>query len=391
MSEVLKQMIDKPLEEKRKKALERAENPYAEGTRYYDLYQNNPYAPDKFTRQQTLWDRLANSFGMRSSYDAAQDEWAKAASEYDAQIAQLKGEDEYNSEAAKAERMRAAGLNPDLQGIGEASEAGEFAQEQTSPDINRNSEDVDRILGAISRIPQAVTFAMGMAEKGMHLNQILYETKEKKASWAEKLQKMAESFIDNFTPLTEKDNYGGNEKMSFDKAAKEVLENAGLWAEDQGFTKKEKERFVNNVTDMIHGGKKEDIYKKFTGLLKARKEYGETKASKYTPKTDDEQKILGIVGELVNKWDSTLLHQAGKEENKAKTEEDYWNTKNGITQAAGENAKSTEDIGHGELVTKARKAMNEAIEELKKYTKEGSMFALGLESTLAILQLKYLE
>lgn len=419
MSEVAKQMIDKPAEEKRKQALERAANPYAQGTRYYDLYENNPYAPDKFTRQQTVWDRLANSFGMRSSYDAAQDEWAKAASEYDAQIAQLKGEDEYNSEAAKAERMRAAGLNPDLQGLGEASEAGEFAQEQTSPDINRNSEDVDRVLGAMQAIPQGITFAMSLADKAMGTMKLIYDLKEKKADFGKKLQDMATSFIENFMqPGLGGDEIGRagerKERLSFEDTKEEIQNQAILWAKAQGFTKKEQKRFSENVQGIINGSGREKFYNMYTNLMKARKQAGETYTSKYTPKHDDEEAILSVVGELVNKWDTALLHNAEAERAKAENENKYQNARNPELEAnlenatrekdlryqnarnpelqvAAENAEYTEKKGHGKLVASARKSIEEAMKQLKQYTGDGNLLAIGLESVLAMLQLKYLE
>lgn len=391
MTAVQQYMQEKAADEKRSQALERGQNPYAEGTRYYDLYQNNPYAPEKFTRKQTIWDRLANSFGMRSSYDAAQDEWAKAASEYDAQIAQLKGEDEYNSEAAKAQRMRSAGLNPDLQGIGEASEAGEFAQEQTTPDINRNSEDVDRVLSAMQAIPQGITFALSIADKAMGTMKLIYDLKEKKANFGKKLQDMAGSFIDEFMNTELVPDGENKQKIDFANTVQQLEKSAELWAKKQGFTKKEREIFTNNVRALALGGKKEEVYKKYTGMLKARKEFGETYGSQYTPKTDETDEILEIVGTLITKWDSALLHNAEATAKKAENEETFQKNRDPELEALAIEAKNTEAIGHGQLVSSARKSMKTAINKLHQYTGQGNLFAISLESVLAMLQLKYLE
>lgn len=135
-------------------------------TPYAALIQNNPY-----------------SFVPTLPYGATKDYWndlyssyEKSAAEYYAQIQQLMLEQEYNSEGAKAARMRGAGLNPDLQGIQSASEASPFDMPMTSPGLPSSVESsnvassrqmavANTIFGTIeSVLSAAMGFAQGLEQ-----------------------------------------------------------------------------------------------------------------------------------------------------------------------------------------------------------------------------------
>lgn len=107
------------------------------GTSYESLAALNPYVT--YDYNPTIWDSIGDAFGFNTEEDDVRMQYQKAAREYDAQISQLMFENQYNSEESKTNRMNAAGLNSDLLGTSGASEAGEFAQEQTSPDTKVGS------------------------------------------------------------------------------------------------------------------------------------------------------------------------------------------------------------------------------------------------------------
>lgn len=121
------------LAKSKKSSRSSSDNPYS-GTQYEDLWNSNPYANND--REDSLWDSIGNLFGFRTGADKWQDELDVRSKEYDAQIASIAREEEYNSESSKVQRMREAGLNPDLQGIQSASSASEFSEPETSPESN---------------------------------------------------------------------------------------------------------------------------------------------------------------------------------------------------------------------------------------------------------------
>lgn len=376
-------------QDKQRKDLEtkRGTNPYAEGTRYYDMWANNPYSWDKFTRERSFWDDLAESWGIRSGYQAAQDEWAKAQSEYDAQIMQIKGEDEYNSEQAKTARMRAAGINPDLTGLAGASEAGEFAQEQTSPDINRSSEEVDKVLGFISAIPKALTFAMGITQEGARTMGLLYDLKTKKIETNGKMMELANKFLNDFTFEDHKFNGG---KFDLDQISTTMRDQAENWARMQGFSRKEAASFANSVGGQVKG-RKDELYAKFTKAMEARQNYGFKKSQVGMPKDDTEDEILAAVGDLAAQMNKEITARAEANALHEENRRDYETSKDGGLQAEGENAENEAKKGKGQLLESSRKAVEEAHKKLDKYIQKGNILAITLDSALAGMQLNYLE
>lgn len=110
-----------------------SQNPYS-GTQYASQWESNPYANNN--REDSVWDRIGNLMGFRTGADKWQDELDVRSQEYDAQLASIVREEEYNSESAKVARMKAAGLNPDLHGLQNASSASEMSEPETSPESN---------------------------------------------------------------------------------------------------------------------------------------------------------------------------------------------------------------------------------------------------------------
>lgn len=92
------------------------DNPFA-GTEYEDMWLNNPYRNTYL--DPTFWDNIGLS-NKSKDYNAEQQ---RLYNEYISGIYELQMQNEYNSEAAKAARMRAAGQNPDLLGLNNASES----------------------------------------------------------------------------------------------------------------------------------------------------------------------------------------------------------------------------------------------------------------------------
>lgn len=117
-----------------------------QGTRFANI--SNPYA--EMPRQRTAWDKLLNWFGFRSGYDKAQEQYNLAGAEYNAQLEQLASEEAYNSPMQQAQRMRQAGLNPDLTGVS-GEPASEFDNQQNPPDISAGDEDAWNVISGIGK------------------------------------------------------------------------------------------------------------------------------------------------------------------------------------------------------------------------------------------------
>lgn len=134
------------------------------GTDYNALKQNNPYAQS--LRKKTWLDGLVSSLGLQSGYDKYELERKQNELNYEASINQLIQQNAYNSPTEQAERMREAGMNPDLvDGVSDNTQSSEavppLALSDMSDVISKANEPIQKFG---STIMQALQLAFGMAE-----------------------------------------------------------------------------------------------------------------------------------------------------------------------------------------------------------------------------------
>lgn len=108
------------------------------GSQYDALFAANPYR--KQTYNQSLWQKFLGSLGFRTGYDDWLDQTSTQIAEYDAGIYSMIQQNEYNSPAAQAERMRAAGQNPDLLGTGDVAGAASPAEDVNGMNVAPTNE-----------------------------------------------------------------------------------------------------------------------------------------------------------------------------------------------------------------------------------------------------------
>lgn len=122
------------------------DNPFA-GTEYEDMWLNNPYRNTYL--DPTFWDNIGLS-NKSKDYNAEQE---RLYNEYIAGIYELQMKNKYDSESASAARMRAAGQNPDLLGLNNASESADMSAPNAgfSPALNGQSPAVSslQMLGSV--------------------------------------------------------------------------------------------------------------------------------------------------------------------------------------------------------------------------------------------------
>lgn len=127
------------------------ENPFA-GTEYEEMWLNNPYRNTYL--DPTFWDNIGLSHKSRD-YNAEQD---RLYNEYIAGIYELLMQNKYDSEAAKAARMRAAGQNPDLLGLNNASESDDMTPPNAGPSSSLNGQSP--ALSSLQMLGSIMSFAL---------------------------------------------------------------------------------------------------------------------------------------------------------------------------------------------------------------------------------------
>lgn len=131
------------------------EAPSGYGSMYDQLFAANPYR--KQTYNLTGWQKFLSSLGFRTKYDDWVDQTSTQIAEYDAGIMSQIQQNQYNSPDAMAQRERAAGLNPDLLGIGDVAQAAGPTEDANgmSPSESSESSPFD-IAGTVVNVSQSV-------------------------------------------------------------------------------------------------------------------------------------------------------------------------------------------------------------------------------------------
>ena len=129
------------------------------GTQYEQMVSSNPNENRSYT--DSFWDKVGDFFGFRTRQDKRREDLELRSADYLAQIDSLAREERYNSESAKVERMRAAGLNPDLTGIDSASTASEFNEPDALPEAPEGGEGAGKLTGFLGGLIQSGSSIVG--------------------------------------------------------------------------------------------------------------------------------------------------------------------------------------------------------------------------------------
>lgn len=126
---------------------------------YDEYFGANPYVGQTYNK--TWFDKLFGGI-IRTPYDKWREEMALNAAQYDAGIVDMQQQNLYNSEAAKAQRMRAAGENPDLLGTGDVSDAANTNPDPQDVQLPEAAEPFSAITNFASGFSSIISGAVGM-------------------------------------------------------------------------------------------------------------------------------------------------------------------------------------------------------------------------------------
>lgn len=142
--------------------------------RYDQLFAANPYRDLQY--RQSGWQRFLSALGFRTGYDSFVEQANINAAEYDADVYAMMSENEYNSPVNQARMMRAAGLNPDLQGLGDVATSASMRNDANGMQPGMDQLDSGQAIGsAISTFARGVLSSLSI---GMSLYKDLNTVKQ---------------------------------------------------------------------------------------------------------------------------------------------------------------------------------------------------------------------
>ena len=150
-------VLPRPFDDNEQRLVNSAQGPQGQ-EQYQSLYDANPYR--NLTYNQSGWQKFLGALGFRTSYDDFVEQAQLNAAEYDAGIASMQFQNEYNSPAAEANRMRAAGLNPDLQGIQDVAESAAPTEDPNGMPAHDSAAQAQQAWSAFQSFGQLVMASM---------------------------------------------------------------------------------------------------------------------------------------------------------------------------------------------------------------------------------------
>lgn len=343
------------------------------------LLASNPYVNRDY--YESPWQSFLGSLGFRTGADAWRENMATQAAEYDAQIALKKYDEEYNLPINQVARMRAAGINPDLNG-GQSIDPGSAAAVQDDPSTPIQSQGEEGVLidvanGALS----AFSTALGMVGtiQGVqrnHLDNLLALIRNE-----DEFSKYAKSISGSLLPPSPQPD--GIQNFDWKSIA---VRNAETFAQQQ-LPKKMRSKFVDfqkQYWDSAFG--EGDTYETFRNRINSRKGYFLDSNVNYSEVDDVLMKIVSPIADATEKLISqnldTELAQSKAAESAAETEKDYQDSLNGKTMAAAQNASNKSASESKESLSVVQGTIKDILKGLKVSSKKK-----GLEGALSSIAL----
>lgn len=154
----------------------------------------NPYL--NYEYQNSLWDFIGDAFGFGTYQDRLALDMQIKAKEFMSNISKERFDNDLNSPDQSAARMRAAGLNPDLQGIGNVQGASQF--DQPMPGVSYDPSEDTKTFGA--SLGSAFQSAMSLAQFGTSLPMALQNIQTAEVDRTDKIFNIATQVASGLSP-----------------------------------------------------------------------------------------------------------------------------------------------------------------------------------------------
>lgn len=264
------------------------------GPRYQAMLDANPYRDQSYN--ETPWQRFLSALGFRTQADAWRENMSVQAAEYDAAIAQKAQDEQYNSPSEQVARMRAAGLNPDIDG-GSQIDPGSAVPLPQDPSTPMQSTGAEGTLGeAVSVGMQVVqgcvsvfNNALGFASSVQGIKSNFLNNRMKEFELTTNIRDYAEKLFPYFIPDSPQDPAMLNPDIDW---RLQVIKNAETYA-GKALPKKFRDQFVTNISSFwdsvpFETSAREAWIKK----IRARKEWAQEVSTNYGDGLGDFDSVL---------------------------------------------------------------------------------------------------
>lgn len=332
------------------------------------LTASNPYRKNIDNYQPSFLQKLWMSLGGRTQYDAWRENMQVQADEYDAALAQKQFDTEYNDPQSQVARMKAAGLNPDIDpGSIDSGSASPMGEDPSTPMQSTGEE------GIIKEVAQGVmscfTTALGIVQsfqgiQTTHLNNLL------------QVADFAEQSFPNFIPY-----FGEDPSADVPIERSDYISNSLAMA--KMFAKgnlplRYRQRFVDTIEGFWNSAPKDEAaFKAWTSRIGSRREYAIEKENLYDEIPGLLYPMAKEIGEMqediFRARQSAALHDAQAETAESVNRREYAENLDSELQARAENAGNEVNYENSQMVGIMRKHLGNIIDGLESASKDGGI------------------
>lgn len=337
-------------------------------SRYQGLIDANPYR--NITYQKSGWQNFLSALGFRTQADAWKENMDIQAREYDAAILQKEYDEQYNNPLSQVERMRTAGLNPDIDG-GQSIDSGSAAPLGEDPSTPMQTTGDEGVLMQVANgVMSAFTTAMGIVSsfQGVatkHLQNLL------------SVEDFATQNFDKFIPFI-----GESADRIRSDYISDSLEMAKMFSKNN-LPRRYRQRFVNTIQGFWNSAPGDaDAFKAWTDRISSRRKYSMDSQTLYDEFSDVLYPISKELADLqadifkLNLEEQKTDASASIKENENR--EEYADALDADLQARSENVGNDVSLMNSQMLYTVRSHISNIISGLEKTSKEG-----GLKGSLA--------
>ena len=354
---------------------------------YDEMVAANPYRNAEY--KKSWWQRVLSGLGFRTEADAWKENMQIQANEYDAQIAQMKFQNEYNSPSEQASRMRAAGQNPDLLGTGDVAGAASPFDDPSTPMQSTGQE------GELMKFGQfcvsALTTGFALAKDFGSLASMHIANQAGRIENSEKVSKFADWIAHQLYMSPEQnesfaiDYATGNEERARTSYTRDLYDQYA-----NQLPKRFRKQFERNLTTSMNSfDVRGEMYKKASEYVKNRKDWATIKAGPFYREGDDAA-LLDVIIPLANLSDQVAEAELKFKKNKADFDAALYDSEKGLNPETAASAQNTINLNEGQnasLNYQINKTMKEIIDNLRNRSNKGDILAQSMLFSFSLMRM----
>lgn len=319
---------------------------------YDAYYKANPFVEQTYNK--TWIDKLFGGI-FRTGYDKWLNEMQLNSAQYNAGVVDLQQSNLFNSEVAKAQRMRDAGENPDLLGTGDVSESAGMqpdVQDAQIPEAE-GAQVLDIVsnvgMSLLDLIPKTMSFMTSLSE----LRGVRMENDLKELTFNSNIEEYVKDFF--ATGITKQDYEDAYSTENFENLLSASEKNSDDLAKRLFSSKRGQSKFKMNYGRYARSLVAEmSKYKSYEEFEEAREAINGTRASSYW--SDDDNTQIELIKCILGPYEEFQRLFYGNERNKQsfrdpqleqetlnaglQTEKAYQETLDGVAMAQAENEQN---------------------------------------------------